>query len=173
MCRTNTRAPGSKIASEEEFASRLVELAAMPSQLDAAAASVSPMLWKTRPAAGGFSLVEHACHLRDVDSGAFTIRLERLLSEVMPVLEGFDGAKVARERNYIAQNFEEARAAFAGTRAALVKKLQTLTPVERVRTGLFSGVGEITIDDLVVKILEHDGEHRQDLEALVTELKAR
>ncbi len=76
----------------------------MPVFLDAALARAGRSRFATRPAGGGFSLVEHACHLRDLEREGYLLRFMRLLAESYPVLEGFEGERVAADRDYLAQD---------------------------------------------------------------------
>ena len=138
----------------------------MPWCLEAAAKSVPAGLWTTRDKHGGFSFVEHACHLRDIEAEGHGVRLRRMLSETSPMLPDLDGGKLAEERDYLSQDFETAFAAFSRARAEIVRRLEALSAAERRRTGILERVGEITVDGLVARMLEHDGEHRHDFEAL-------
>ncbi|HEY6334341.1 MAG TPA: DinB family protein [Alphaproteobacteria bacterium] len=173
MCKTNLRYPVEGVVSGDAFAARLKALSAMPRRLEAAAESVPAKLWTTPDKNGGFSFVEHACHLRDIDAEGFLIRIGRILSETKPALPDIDGARLAAERDYLAQDFQTALRDFACARAGIVRRLEALTPSERSRVGMLEGVGEISIDALVAKILEHDDEHRHDFEALRRQLSDR
>ena len=79
-------------------------LAAMPRLLQACAERLPRAEWTRQPAAGLFSLVEHCCHLRDLEEEGYTVRLRRMLRETGPVLEDFDGGAVAARRGYPAQD---------------------------------------------------------------------
>jgi len=173
MCQTNLRHPVEGVMSSDAFAAGLKALSAMPGRLEAAAESVPAKLWTTPDENGGFSFVEHACHLRDIDAEGFLVRIGRMLSETKPALPDIDGARLAAERDYLAQDFQTAVREFARARADLVRRLEALTPAEHLRIGVLEGVGEISIDALVAKILEHDDEHRRDFEALRSQLSDR
>jgi hypothetical protein len=127
-------------------------------------------LWRTQPKAGGYSLVEHLCHLRDIDSDGYRVRIERMLGEDRPVLPDIDGARLAMERAYQAQDVRAALDAFTATRWAIVGRLGKLEATERRRQGLMAGTHEIDIDGLVSAMLTHDSEHLDELEGLRAEL---
>ena len=170
MCRTNRTPPGNQSAAGDTFTANLSALAAMPARLAEIAAAIPAARWKTRAKDGGFSLQEHACHLRDIEIEAFRARLERILAESTPMLPDVDGAALARARDYHRHNLAKAQAVFAAVRADMVERLAGLSPEECQRTGVMEGVGEITIDGLVAKMLEHDAEHAVELAWLRGEL---
>jgi transcriptional regulator with XRE-family HTH domain len=145
-------------------------LAAMPGKLKAIVDAVPDKLWRTAPKAGGFSLVEHLCHLRDIDCDGYRVRVDRMLSEDRPALPDIDGAQLAIERDYQAQDARAALDAFTATRWAIVGRLAKLEPAERRRVGLMAGTTEIDIDGLVSAMLAHDSEHLDELDSLRAEL---
>jgi hypothetical protein len=172
MCRTDPRPTRSSDLPDAAFAAKLSTLAAMPADFAAQAASIPAPDWQRGAANGNFSVHQHVCHLRDIDIEGYRMRIERMLSEVIPTLVDLDGAKLARERNYHRQDVRTAQAAWAAVRADLVRRLAGLTQAERQRTGVMEGVGEITVDGLIEMMLAHDREHRDDLAALGKELRS-
>ncbi|MGH7126304.1 MAG: DinB family protein [Stellaceae bacterium] len=138
----------------------------MPGRLAELVASIPPARWRTRPASGGFSLQEHACHLRDIEVEGYRARLERMLVEAKPDLPDIDGAALARQRDYLRQDLRRAQAVFAAVRADVVHRLSNLSPEQRARTGALEGVGEITVRGVVEAMLRHDAEHLEELSEL-------
>lgn len=153
-----------------DLAASIARLAAMPAFL-AAAIVVAPGAVAKRTRPDDFALVEHACHLRDLDREAFIVRVRRMLSETLPVLEPFQGDVVAQERNYLGQDAERATRDFASARAELVTLLAGLTAAQLDREGVFAGE-RITVRGLIGMIEEHDAEHRTQIERVVAELRA-
>lgn len=147
-------------------------LAAMPAKLKAIVDVIPERQWRTRPRAGGFSLVEHLCHLRDIDGDGYSVRIERMLAEERPVLPDIEGAQLAVERDYQAQDPRAALESFTTTRWAMVGRLGKLEPIQRRRIGLMAGTTEIDIDGLVSAMLAHDSEHLDELATLGAELGA-
>lgn len=145
-------------------------LAAMPAKLKTIADAIPQGLWRTAPRAGGFSLVEHLCHLRDIDGDGYRVRIERMLTEDRPALLDIDGAQLAIERDYQAQDACAALDAFTAMRWAIVGRLGKLDAGARRRTGLMAGTHEIDIDGLISAMLTHDAEHLDELERLRAEL---
>jgi len=93
-----------------------------------------------------------------------------MLAEATPALADVDGGALARVRDYHRQDLVRAQAVFAAVRADVIHRLGTLSPEDRRRTGVMEGVGEISVEGLVAKMLEHDAEHLSDLAQLRRDL---
>ena len=152
----------------------LVErLAGMPRILGECADRVPPAEWTRQPGPGLFSLVEHCCHLRDLEEEGYTLRLRRMLREECPVLDDFDGAAVAARRNYPGQDLAAAMQAFGGARARNLALLASLEPRALARTATFGEHGTVTVQRLAELMVEHDASHRGELDALLASLGQR
>jgi transcriptional regulator with XRE-family HTH domain len=150
----------------EDFAARIDALALMPARLTEFIATIPQPLSTERPVVGSFSLVEHVCHLRDIDTEGYRLRIARILGERLPDLPNIDGETLARERDYQRQDVGRACGAFTEARRSIVEQLRSLSPSVRRRRGRMQGAGEITIDDLVDAMATHDSEHLDQLAAL-------
>jgi DinB superfamily len=150
----------------------MARLAGMPGFLDAALARAGPAELGLRRGEEDFSLTEQACHLRDVERDGYLVRVRRVLGEDQPSLEGFDGAAVARARDYLAQDAHAAARDFAAARREVIALLAALGPAELAR-GAFFGDRPITLADLVAMMCDHDRGHREEIEALAGALEAR
>jgi hypothetical protein len=120
------------------------------------------------PKEGGFSLVEQAWHLADLEREGFGARIERLLAEDQPFLPDFDGARLARERDYRSRPLAAGVAAFAAARAANLRRLRAVPEEAWTRAGTQEGVGRVTLGDLPRLMLEHDDSHRAEIAALLS-----
>ncbi|MGE0356163.1 MAG: DinB family protein [Burkholderiales bacterium] len=159
----------SEAATAPDLDGLCAQLARMPAFLDAALERAGAGRVATRPAAGGFSLLEHACHLRDLEREGYLLRILRLLAEERPVLEGFDGERVARERDYASQDAREAAGEFAAARAEVLRVVRGLDREALAREGEFAG-GRITLAGVVAMAAAHDAGHRAEIDGLVAEL---
>jgi DinB family protein len=148
------------------FAEALELLAAMPVFVEAAVESAEPGALRQRPSEDAFSLVEQACHLRDLEREGYLVRVRRMLTEHIPALEGFDGATVAAARDYPAQDGVAAAHDFARARRELVTILSALTPADLAREAEFGG-RRICLADLVAMVVDHDRGHRDEITALL------
>ena len=148
------------------LAEAIERLAAMPAFVEAAVLGVSPQRLRARPGPGDFSLLEQACHLRDLEREGYLVRVRRILGERRPALASFDGAAVARERGYLSQDARVAAREFSAARRELAGLLAPLTREDLAREATFEG-RPICLGDLLGMIVEHDRGHRAEIEALL------
>ena len=149
-----------------KLAESIERLEAMPEFVEAAMARAQGDALLYRPGPEEFSLVEHACHLRDLEREGYLVRVRRMLTEREPELEPFDGAAVARSRNYLEQDARLAARDFAAARRELTGLLATLTEEDLARRARFGGEA-ITFGALVGMMLAHDRGHREEIERLL------
>lgn len=152
------------------FADVIAELARMPDRLAVYAAHVPAALCTRRPAGTGFSIVEHACHLRDLDA-VFAERIDAVRTVELPVIASVDGTALAAQRDYLAQPLDRAVAAFRAGRAALCTTAAALEPTQLARCGLRDGIRRMSLDELVRELLDHDRTHVLELDELLAELE--
>ena len=157
------------VPAGEDFSTMVATLGAMPSEVRDVVALVPRETWRRRPAKGGFSLLEHVCHLQDIDHDGYRVRVDRMLAEERPSLVDIDGDALAGERDYQNQDLMSALSAFTATRREIAGRLAKLTPEERRRTGLMAGK-EITLEELAGIMRTHDSEHLDQLNELCAEL---
>lgn len=151
------------------FAEVVAALSAMPARLAGYAAHVPAALQTRRPPGTGFSLVEHACHLRDLDA-VFAARIDAVRTHDLPLLDSVDGTALAEQRDYRAQPLDEALHAFRRSRAALCADAAALRPSQLARCGLRDGIRRMSVDDLLRELLDHDRTHMLELDELLAEL---
>ena len=133
--------------------------------------SANELRW--RDTAEEFSVLENICHLRDLELQGYTPRIERILAETEPSLLDVDGARLAAEGNYYAEDPTSALQAFRAARAANVLKFQNATPDELERAGMMEGVGRITLEHLAEMMRSHDEDHLEDLRVMRQRLEKR
>jgi hypothetical protein len=113
---------------------------------------------------GSFSPVEQVWHLADLEREGFGVRIERLRTETNPHLPDFDGAKIARERNYRARSLSEGLRAFEAAREANLRTLETLSADAWMRSGTQEGVGSVSLCDMPTFLHQHDQAHVAEIE---------
>lgn len=106
---------------------KLIALRKLPHLLARMLGDAAPEFHRLRPRAGGFSLVEHICYLRDLEQQDYAVRIRRMLDEQRPELVEFDGDKVARESDYHSQDPNEALAVFDAARGASIALFGRMT----------------------------------------------
>ncbi|MEO7744029.1 MAG: DinB family protein [Usitatibacter sp.] len=152
------------------LAESIERLDSMPEFLDAALEEAGDERHRARPTTDEFCLLEHACHLRDLEREGYLLRLRRMLTEEAPALQGFDGATVARERDYLAQDSRLATQEFAAARRELVGLIAHLTEQDLRREGTLMG-NPVCLADVIAMMVEHDRGHREEIERLVESLE--
>ena len=152
------------------LAESIERLDSMPEFLDAALGEAGDHRLQARPTADEFCLLEHACHLRDLEREGYLVRLRRMLTEKAPALQGFDGATIARGRNYLEQDARLAAQEFAAARRELVGLLAPLTEQDLGREGTFMGK-PVCLGDVIAMMVEHDRGHREEVARLVESLE--
>jgi DinB family protein len=151
----------------------LDRLQTMPRLLRDAVDQISPQDYSKPAANGDFSFLEQACHLRDLEREGYLIRIQKMLREENPLLADFDGAKVAAERNYRAQDLLTAVRDFEQSRFKALDILRGLSDDQLARRGQFGEMRAITLRDLVDMMLEHDAGHRREIQGLLEEIQSR
>ncbi|HEY0856571.1 MAG TPA: DinB family protein [Albitalea sp.] len=126
---------------------------------------------RRRPGGGGFSLLEHLCHLRDLERDGFVLRIRRIFDEDMPELQEIDGSTLAIERNYQSQDPQLAWRDWRAARELTVALLREALPQHAQRTGIYGGFGVVTLEGLAQGIATHDESHRQEMRALLDAMK--
>jgi hypothetical protein len=146
------------------------QLAAFPHTLQAALAAAGPRL-RIRASDGRFAMVEHLCHLGDLEREGYGARIEMLLAEEAPEWDDFDGEAVARERSYLEQDADAALQRFIDARAANVARLRAVSESDWQRRGMHRGMGEVTLARVAEMMVQHDRDHAADIAALLEELR--
>ncbi|WGS51711.1 DinB family protein [Paraburkholderia sp. D15] len=141
-----------------------------PRTLCAIVSRIPAAAWRRRPRGTGFALVEHACHLRDLDA-VFAGRIKSVRTATLPIIDSVDGTALAGTLNYLDQDPLAAVEAFRHSRSRLCASLRRLRPEQLARCGLRDGVRRMTLEELVRELLDHDRTHWLELDELEDELK--
>jgi hypothetical protein len=144
-----------------------------PGSIGQLAAGLTERDLKWKPSSAEFSVLEQVCHLRDLEREGYHVRIRKMLAANQPTLPDFDGSRLARERDYNGQDFEQAIREFARARAENVHVMKTLSPAQLNRSAVLDNVGLITLERLLQLMLEHDESHRKELCDLRERMRAR
>ena len=143
----------------------LSELENMPQQLERALRLIprhrlqwKPDSWEGSPAEN-FSVLEHVCHLRDIEADGYHVRIQRMIDESNPSLLSLDSYEIARARRYETEDLGEALAAFRRAREVTVEKLRGVSEDQLARAGDFAEYGRLTLRALVHYLRSHDQQH--------------
>jgi len=144
----------------------LAGLEATPIALDRLLKDAPEAAWDLRPDPERFTLREVMAHLADWEP-VWRERLERIRSEDLPELPGYDEGQWAIDHDYAHADPRTQQALFRDRRAQLLEMLRALSPDDWQRAGQHSQWGRLTMCDLATLILGHDGYHlRQTAEWL-------
>src|SRR5687768_9521495 len=90
---------------------------------------VPPQILKRRPSPAKWSAYEHACHLSQSDA-PFLARLDLILSTPEPYIKAIENSPEDEAGALLDIDLDESLERYAAERAALVERLQTLSPNE-------------------------------------------
>jgi DinB superfamily len=113
-----------------------------------------------RPDPDRFSIREAIAHMADWDE-IFLKRGERIRDEEIPLLPGYDEGQLALERNYAAMPVAESLERFIQSRAVLMAFFESLQSTDWERQGNRDEIGMISLSELSIMILGHDGYHAE------------
>jgi hypothetical protein len=150
--------------NDVERDSLLRSLASMGAYLTSAFADLTEEEARTPGRDGAFAPVEQVWHLADLEREGFGLRIRRLRTEDHPHLPDFDGATVARERDYRSLSLQEGLRLFSAARAENIRALHTVSADEWTRQGTQEGVGDVSLCDMPTFLLQHDEAHRTEIE---------
>src|SRR5437763_14998195 len=104
----------------------IAKLARTPNRAGELVDGVSEERLSIRTAGAFFSLRENVAHLRDVDADGYEPRIVRIFAESNPSLANIDGARLARERDYLHQPVAPALAELKRCRHAPPARLHSM-----------------------------------------------
>jgi prolyl-tRNA editing enzyme YbaK/EbsC (Cys-tRNA(Pro) deacylase) len=157
--------------TSQDLRDTLQYLAETPQVVADAAAGLAAADLRWKPGAKEFSILENVCHLRDIETEGYAVRIRRLLAEDQPILADLQGDRLAEERRYNTQDAGAGIEAFRRARAESLQALHGATAADWERTGEFEGVGTITLRRLAGMMREHDQSHRAELARLGEHLR--
>lgn len=112
--------------------------------------------------AGGWSVVETMCHIRDFTDISLT-RARLILEEDNPPLPNFDPQEGAQARDYANQELVAEFAAFLDARKALLALLADVSEDKWQRCGTHAVFGRLSLLELVLFVVQHDLDHIEQI----------
>jgi hypothetical protein len=143
--------------------SLLADLAAMPAYIRSSFESLSTQQLRQRDPGGAFCPLAQVWHLADLEVEGFGVRIDRLLNERNPCLDDFDGAALARQRNYRALSLDAGLIRFERARRANLQKLRNVPAHAWTNSGTQDGVGRVSLCDMPVFLRQHDQAHKTEI----------
>lgn len=151
----------------------LDELAEMPRRVAAAAQRMSSAQLHTRPDEESWSandILAHLCACADVWGGS----IQKMLREEHPTMRYVSPRTWMKKTNFPELRFEDSFQAYTQQRSELLNVLKSLGPEEWRCGATFTGTTrgrEHTIFSYAVRIIRHEQEHCQQIEALVERIE--
>jgi len=115
---------------------------------------------------GAWTLRDIAAHLATTEKECFEPRIHAMAAGQRPRFDWYSND----ERDFEGISLDGALVDWAETRARLVDYVGGLSADERSGVGIHSTYGEITVDEYLKIVLEHDRDHLAALERLAGEL---
>ncbi|HET7294721.1 MAG TPA: DinB family protein [Vicinamibacteria bacterium] len=143
----------------------LGRLAEAPKALAATVKGLDPEAARRRPADGKWSILENACHLRDIEL-VYAERFTRTAFQDRPSFWMLDNDRSARELRYDAQDLKAVAGEFAARRADTLTLLRALPHAAWRRTGIHPKRGELSLEALAEHLARHDESHLGRIRAL-------
>jgi len=150
--------------NDVERESLLRSLAGMTDFLSKAFAGLTDEQARAPGPDGAFAPVEQVWHLADLEREGFGLRIRRLQSEDHPHLPDFDGTKIAHDRDYRSLSLQEGLRAFNAARADNIAALHAVSADEWTRGGTQEGVGDVSLCDMPIFLLQHDEAHKAEID---------
>ncbi len=125
-----------------------------------------PAILRRRPSPAKWSIHEHAVHLAEVHP-LFFRRLDRMLTEVDPVITPYNPTREEEEGGLLEQDLGGAMKRYAQDRARLVERLKPLAPADWQRSARHPEYALYTIQIMFRHLALHDLFHAYRIEELV------
>ncbi len=143
----------------------LAKLEAGPGRLAAALRGVSEEALRRRGADGKWSMIENACHLRDIEC-VYAERFTKIAFAEKPALWMLDNDRTAALRKYDGAEPAAVVKAWKRLREETILLLRALPDAVWRRSGVHPTRGEKTIEELAAVLAGHDESHLSRIEAL-------
>ncbi len=127
---------------------------------------VPPQILKRRPAPAKWSAYEHAVHLSQSDV-AFRARLEHILSRPEPFIEVIENSAEDETGAMLEIDLHESLERYVRERAALVKRLEKLSPDEWHKTAVHEAFDHYSVFIMFRHLYVHEMHHAYLLEQLM------
>ena len=155
------------LVEEAERRRYLEILRATPAKLKGALKGVPKALLLWTPAPGKWSILEIACHLRDMERDAYLARYRRILAEDAPPLPDIDGDSYSLEDDYRSQKLGEVLREWTRQRRESLKVLAGVKREQWDRAGVHETAGRLTLADFVRRhAVGNDEAHLGQIDAI-------
>jgi len=127
---------------------------------------VPPQILKRRPSPAKWSAYEHACHLSQSDA-PFLARLDMILSTPEPYIKSIENSPEDEAGALLDVDLDESLERYAAERAALVVRLNKLSPDEWQKTAVHEAFNHYSVFIMFRHLLNHEMLHSYRIEELL------
>jgi hypothetical protein len=127
---------------------------------------VPPQILKRRPSPAKWSAYEHAIHLSQSDA-SFLARLDLILSTPEPYIEAIENSPEDEAGAMLEIDLDESLDRYVRERAALVERLQKLSPEEWQKTAVHEAFDHYSVFIMFRHLYVHEMHHAYLLEQLM------
>lgn len=153
----------SLVPSYSSPAAFLAILRSTPAALASLLAPLAADKLAARPSAGGWSIAEILCHMRDVEREVNQPRIQKILAEDDPFISAELTDEWAQAREYHKQDGLSALHKFTVARLQSLETLEKLAPAQWSRKARHAIFGPTPLQELVGFNAEHDRMHIQQI----------
>jgi uncharacterized damage-inducible protein DinB len=143
----------------------LERLAAAPVALAAALKGAPLDVVKAKGAGGRWSMIENAAHVRDIER-VYQGRFSQMAFGDRPAFWMLDNDRAAEALKYADADPAEVAKEFRRLREDSIALLRALPHEAWQKTGVHPEAGEITVEQLAVRLADHDDKHLGKIRAL-------
>jgi len=143
----------------------LERLAASPAALAAALKGAPDDVLRRKAAGGKWSMIEHAAHVRDIER-VYQGRFSQMVFGEKPSFWMLDNDRAAEALKYAGADPAEVAKEFKRLREDSIALLRALPHEGWQKTGMHPEAGEITVEQLAVRLADHGDAHLGKIKAL-------
>jgi FMN phosphatase YigB (HAD superfamily) len=149
----------------------LAVLKSTPAAMETISRSLASEHWQTRPAPDQWSLTEIFCHLRDVDLEVNLPRVDKIMTEKNPFVQGINSDTWPDERGYNREDGLTGLQGFIDARTRLVERLSSLPAEAWQFTARHAIFGPTRLIELISFIATHDQSHIRQVQSVVASIR--
>ncbi len=161
----NDRAHLNQIQAIKRRWNILSELEGTPAELVALTRDLSEDALRRTPGSGEWSIIETACHIRDVEQ-FYAERLTKIARLDHPRFWAMNSERLATARRYREADLKSVVKEFRQRRRDTLTLLRALPHPIWQRTGIHPERGEMTIEQLATRLGQHDQRHLGEIRNL-------
>ncbi len=137
-----------------------------PAELRARCLGLKEEDTRRKPGVGKLSIVEHVCHMLDMERDVFGERLRRVLDEDNPRLAPVKQDHYVEEERWRGRTFAELLDEWEKLRSANIARVEATVAADWSRPVQHPDLGKATFADVVARWSRHDVEHLRQIEII-------